>query len=79
MAIIWCTLNALAFAWLLFDAHCMFRTPNVLSEKAIVETTQQRTAIDPKRIITVLPLFNPGVSIARGVNKTEYPSIMLSR
>ena len=56
IAIIGCTLNDLKFAWLLFGAHRMLRTPNFFSANTIVKTTQQSTAIDAKRIVTVLPL-----------------------
>ena len=59
MANIWCTLNAVVFAWLLFGAHSMLRTLNLLSAKTIAEITQQHTAIDPKRIITVLLVSSP--------------------
>ena len=45
LATIWCTLNA--------------SNTHLLSAKTIVETIQQRTAIDPKRIITVLPIYKP--------------------
>ena len=55
----WCILHALPFAWRLFGAHRMLKTRICLSAKTIVETTQQRTAIDTKLIITVLPLFKP--------------------
>ena len=43
LATIWCTLH--------------IGTPNLLSAKTIVETTERRTAIDPKRIISLLPLY----------------------
>ena len=43
LATIWCTLNA-----------C---NSYLLSAETIVETTQQRIAIDRKRIMTVLPLY----------------------
>ena len=45
LATIWCTLNA--------------SNSQILSAETIGETTQQRIAIDPKRIITVLPLYMP--------------------
>ena len=59
MATIWCTLNALIFAWLLSGPHWMLEAPRLLSVKTIVQTIQQRIAIHPTRIITVLPLFKP--------------------
>ena len=59
MATIRCTLNALRFAWLLSGAHRMLRSLIFWSAKTIVETTRQRTAIDLKLIITVLPFTRP--------------------
>ncbi len=49
---------ALAVLWLLCGAHCMLELL-FLSSKTIVETTQQRIAIHPNLIITVLPIFKP--------------------
>ena len=54
LATIWCTLNV--------------RTLNLLYARLIVETIQQRTAIDPKRIITVLSFTSPLMP-----NKNELP------
>ena len=45
LATIWCTLNA----WNLY----------FVSAKSIVETTQQRITINPKRIVTEQPLYMP--------------------
>ena len=58
LATIWFILNAQAFAWLLYGAHWVLRTPNLLSAKN-VETIQQRIATVTKRIITVLPIYKP--------------------
>ena len=74
------------FAFVLFYFHrfdCWLRFPIFVFAKTIATTIQQRTVIDSKLIITVLPLLKPidakSEWVARVVNKAKYASHILSR
>ena len=51
----WCTRTALVLVCVLFAVHTVGCELQMFDQEAIVETTNERTAIDSKRIITVLP------------------------